>query len=145
MDFYENSYIFCRWITPQTLVTTVNGQNFDVTGSYWSGILKQVNGVPPALNTPKIAGLGDVAIPSNDVISWVTANPMIAAAGAIAVTGLIVYLVRQNNQSNGRPKTMLNGTSRRKSVNRKKQLPAKTLYKNDAVDNANELITKSVN
>ena len=67
-------------------------------------------------------GLGDLTTMKDSVVTWVTENKMIAAAGALAVAGLVIYLVRPKKRAVSSPaKAALNGTRHRKPAKRRKK------------------------
>ena len=65
-------------------------------------------------------GLGDLTTIKDSVVTWVTNNKMIAAAGAIAVAGLVIYLARpKKSVPVAKPKALLNGHPGHKPKRRK--------------------------
>ena len=66
-------------------------------------------------------GLGDLTTIKDSVVTWVTNNKMIAAAGAIAVAGLVIYLARpKKSVLAAKPKALLNGHPGHKTRHRKR-------------------------
>lgn len=75
-------------------------------------------------------GLGDLTTMKDSVVAWVIANKMIVAAGALAVSGLVIYLVKSKSGSGAigtKPKALLSGTSQHKAIKRHKPVKRKRI------------------
>ena len=108
--YLEDQIIKCRYVDNTHLVNTINGFDYEVTGN----VAPYTASPAPAtvLVRPSIAGFGDVASAKTDMISWVTANIMITVV-EMAVAGLLIYLVKNDDQQSMKPKPALNGFKRR--------------------------------
>ena len=65
-------------------------------------------------------GLGDLTTMKDSVVTWVTNNKMIAAAGALAVVGAVIYFARpKKSLPVATRQKALSGITRRKPAKRK--------------------------
>jgi len=70
--------------------------------------------------------LGDLTTMKDSVVTWVTNNKMIAAAGALAVVGAVIYFARPKKSAPAyNRQKALSGVGRRKPVTRNHKVKSK--------------------